>query len=111
MKLEVHERLAILQLLPMEGNYAALKELRLAREIIGFSAQEAEFYEIRAVPGPDGKQVTQWSTQKASEAIKDIPITGYIASEIRKKLAELENKNKLTNDFYSLYEKFVINYQ
>ena len=39
MKLEVHERLALLQLLPASGDYAALKTIRRAKEMITMRAR------------------------------------------------------------------------
>lgn len=111
MKLEVHERIALLNILPQKGDYAALKTLRRAREMISFTPEEVKFYEIENKIGADGKVSVNWSTQKANEAVRDIPIDEYTTSVIRNKLAELDKKRELTEDYMSLYEKFVIIYQ
>lgn len=110
MKLEVHERIALMGLLPKEGNYAALTSIRRAREAISFSPDEVAFYKLRVEDGPGGQKQTAWDPQKATEAVKDVPIEEYIMSEIRNKLAELNKKGKLTEELYSLYEKFVVLY-
>jgi hypothetical protein len=111
MKLEVHERIALMQLLPTEGDYAGLKSIRRAREMISFDKDELDFYEI--VPGvnPDGKPSTNWNPTKAMEQVKDVPVDEYITDLIRKTLADLEKKGKLTDQTMSLYEKFVVMYQ
>ena len=45
MKLEVHERLALLTLFPKDGDYAALKTFRRAKEMLSFTPEEMKFYE------------------------------------------------------------------
>ena len=111
MKLEVHERIALLQLLPKEGDYAGLKSIRRAREMISFTQDEVVFYEITAGVGADGKPSTSWNPNKAQEQIKDVPVDEYITNLIRKTLSELEHKGKLNDQTFSLYEKFVVMYQ
>ncbi len=111
MKLEVHERIALLQLLPTSGSYAALKTIRRAREMITFTPKELAFYEIVAGAGPDGKPVTNWNPLKAKEKIKDIPVDEYTTNLIQKELADLEMNKKLTEQTISLYQKFVVMYQ
>ena len=111
MKLEVHERLALLPLLPAEGDYAALKVIRRAKEMISFTQEEVDFYEIKTVPGADGRPQTQWSSAKAAEAIKDVPVDEYIVNLIRDKLADLNKRHKLTEQFMSIYDKFVVAYR
>ena len=111
MKLEVHERLSLLALLPKEGDYAALQTLRRAREMLSFTPEEVAFYEIKNVPGADGVPQTQWSTAKAAEKVKDCPVDEYTMNVIREKLAEMSKKKKLTEQYMSVYEKFVIAYK
>ena len=111
MKLEVHERIALLQLLPKEGDYEGLISLRRAREMISFDPAEVEFYEITSGMNANGQPVTNWNSAKANEQIKDIPVDEYITSKIRKILADLEKKGKLTDQTFSLFEKFVVMYQ
>jgi|SRR3990172_2340555 len=111
MRLEVHERLALLTLLPTEGDYAALKTIRRAREMISFTPDEINFYEIKIVPGADGKPQTQWNTAKAGEAIKDCPVDEYTVNVIRDKLSDLNKRKKLTDQYMSIYEKFVVDYR
>jgi hypothetical protein len=111
MKLEVHERIAVMQLLPKEGGYAALKTIRRAREMISFSPEEILFYEITSGTGADGQAFTNWNPKKAMEQIKEVPVDEFTTNLIRTILSELESKGKLTEQVMSLYEKFVVMYQ
>lgn len=111
MKLEVHERIALLQLLPTEGGYAGLKQIRRAREMISFDGDEIKFYEINSGLGADGSPFTNWNPTKAMEQVKDVPVDEYVTDIIRNALVELNRKNKLTDQTMSLYEKFVVMYQ
>ena len=111
MKLEVHERIGLVGLLPKEGGYEALKAIRVARESLSFTPDEIEFYQIKSVVGENGIPVTNWNAGKAAEQIKDIPVSEYITSLFRKKLAEIEKQGKLNDNLMSLYDKFVVIYQ
>jgi hypothetical protein len=111
MRLEVHERLALITLLPTKGDYAALKTIRRAREMLSFTPEEIAFYEMRTDVGDNGKPQTKWSPTKAAEAIKDCPVDEYTTHLFRDKLAEMNRKKELTEQFMSIYEKFVVDYK
>lgn len=111
MLLDVHERFALLEILPTMGDYAALKTLRRAREMISFTPKELEFYEIKSGVRPDGKPTTNWNPVKAKEEIKDIPIDEFTTNILRTELAKLEMDKNLTERTMSLYEKFVVRLQ
>lgn len=111
MKLEVHERLALLTLLPKEGDYAALKTIRRAREMLSFTPDEIKFYEMSTSLDAAGKPQTHWSAVKNAEAILDAPIDEYTTNVIRDKLAALNKAKKLTEEHMSIYEKFVVDYK
>ena len=106
MKLEVHERLALLPLIPTEGTYEALGAIRRAKEMISFTPEEIKFYKIE-----NTDTGTQWSTAKAAEEVKDVPVEEYITGIIRKKLVEIDRKGKLTEAQMSIYDKFVVMYK
>jgi hypothetical protein len=111
MKLEVHERIALLQLLPAEGDYAGLKAIRRAKEMLSFNKDEIDFFEIVSGVNQEGQPYTNWNPTKAMEQIKDVPVDEYVTDLIRKTLSNLEAKGKLTEQTISLYEKFVVMYQ
>ena len=110
MILEVHERLALLQLLPQEGDYKALKTIRRAKEMLSFTPEEQKIMEMKNNV-VDGKPQLTWNAGKVNEIAMDVPIDEYITNLFRVALAELNNKGKLTEQTMSLYEKFVVMYQ
>ena len=108
MLLEVHERFQLVQMLPAEGKYEALKTIRRQRESLSFDPEEIKTLDLTSVTNPDGSVATTWDGSKAPQVVKDIPIDEYMTNFFRKKLAELENDGKLNETLVSLYEKFVI---
>ncbi len=111
MKLEIHERLALLSLLPKEGDYAALMTIRRAKEMLSPSPEEMEFVEMKQTTTPDGKPQVSWSNEKAASAIKDCPIDEYTTNLFREKLSDMSHKKKLTEQYISVFEKFVAMYR
>jgi hypothetical protein len=111
MILDVHERLALLNMLPSEGNYAALKTIRRAREMLSFTPGEMKTLGMETLNTPDGKANVKWDPEKAGEVVRDCPIDEYTTNLFRAELAKLEDKDKLTDSTTSIYEKFVVMYK
>lgn len=106
MLLSVRERLGLLELLPREENYAALKELRKAREIIALTPDEIqEFNYVETPAGSGGRVSITWDTE--AEKDSDIPISEYVTNIIKSTLTQLNQDKKLSDQTYNLYEKFV----
>jgi hypothetical protein len=101
----------LLQLLPPEGGYEALKTLRRQRETLSFDAEEKKILNLVSTTNLDGTVKTEWIGANASKVVKDVPIDEYCTSVFRKALAELEDEGKLNENTMSLYEKFVIMYK
>lgn len=110
MKLEIHERLALLELLPLESDYAGWKEIRVAKEVLELTPEEKEFIEYRLVTLSNGAQQIHWNEIKSMDAVRDIPLSEYIISTLREILANLSKKKKLTEKTLSVYEKIVVMY-
>lgn len=110
MKLEVHERLVLPNLLPAKEDWAALKAIRQAREMFSFTPEELKFYNLRNEKQPDGSTKVVWDVSRNAEQVKDCPITEYITDMIREKLLSMNANHELTEDYFSLYEKFVVMY-
>lgn len=108
MLLEVHERFQLLQMLPTEGKYEALKTIRRQREMLSLDPEEIKILGLSSVTNPDGTVSNTWDGSKANQVVKDVPIDEYMTSYFRKKLAEIEGEGKLKENLMSLYEKFVI---
>ena len=111
MKLAVHERIALLNLLPKQGDYAALKTIRRAKEMLSFTPEVQKMYELVNIVGSDGKPAVNWNAQKATENVKDCPVDEYTTNLIRNELAKIEKAKKLTEQYMSVYEKFVVDYR
>ena len=137
MKLSVMERMMLLNILPPTGTFANLKVLRIAREALSFDDKEHKALNIRYEGEGDRAQmrwdnhvIVEKATGRAPEGdlvavqemIRENP-TGYemkpvmddknvimgeiVTQMIVKRLKELNNKEELTEQHYSLYEKFV----
>ena len=111
MILEVHERLQLLQMLPTEEKYEALKTIRRMKEMLSFTPEEVEILNFKNTTNPNGSVVTKWDVDKVNKVVKDIPVDEYMTNLFRKQLAEKEAKGKLNEQLMSLYEKFVIMYK
>ena len=107
MLLEVQERLALMELLPREGDFAAIKELRRARETINFTPDENEKLKFEQ----KGEGMLVWDVAAGAELVRDIPVSEWATNQIRQSLINLSNEKKLTEMTYSIYEKFVIQFE
>lgn len=107
MKLEVHERIALHTLLPNKEDYAGLKAIRKFREIINFTQDEQEFYNLHI----NEKGMWEWDANAASQRVLDAPVEEFIMDLIRLKLVEMNKEHELSGDYLSLFEKFVIAYR
>lgn len=100
MKLNLIERFTIQKILPSEGNFLTLKILNSLRMSLALSEDEIKEFEIVQ----DGGKIS-WNEKGLEERELDI---GEKATDlIVTALKELNEKKKLTNEHFSLYEKFV----
>jgi hypothetical protein len=98
-KLNVGERLIILQILPKEGNFATLRLIRELNGKVGFSADELIEFEVKQ----EGDKVS-WN----AKGIEEIPID-FKEKEIEiieKELKKLDKESKLEFRHFSIFEKF-----
>ncbi len=107
MLLEVNERLALMELLPREGDYAAIKTLRRAREMIGFTPEENKELDFK----DKGNNILIWDVEAGEKMVRDIPVDEWTTNTIRDILINLSNDKTLSDMQYSLYVKFVVNYE
>lgn len=100
MKLNVAERIALIQVLPKEGDFVTLKVLRDLQDKIGFSEKDHKKFKIVRT----GDQMT-WG----NEGMKEVEIEmGEKAIEIIKEsLTGLDKEKTLRPEHVSLYEKFI----
>lgn len=101
-KLNVYERLVLLNILPKEGNFITLKILRQLRE--GLSFNEKEIKDLKLAIDQE-KGTATWDQEK--EPNKEMEIGREGKKIIVETLEKLDEDKKLTHEHYSLYEKFV----
>ena len=99
MKLSVLERILLVSILPVEGNFTNLKSLRVAREAISFNEKEHKLLNFRT----ENDQTTWDDTVEP----KDITIGEIVTEIIKKELKELNDNSKLKDEQFTIYEKFV----
>lgn len=99
-KLNVFERLILLNILPKEGDFTTLKIVRKLREDLSFSEEEHKKFNLKQ----DGPTVT-WNTE--ADKPKEIPIGEKATDVIVDALKKLDKEKKLTDQHFTLYEKFI----
>ena len=102
MNLAVFERLVLLSILPKEGNFITLKIVRQLRE--GLSFNEKEIKEVKLSIDPEKGNAT-WDASK--DPNKEVEIGREAKKIIVDALEKLDKDSKLTQEHFSLYEKFV----
>ncbi len=104
MNLTVLERLLLIDLLPKEGNHTNLKLIRVGKETLSFNDIENE--KLNFVQNSD--QVV-WDPIAAIDidAHTDIKLGEVVTGMIVKRLKSLDGEEKLKEEHFSLYEKFI----
>ena len=100
MKMNVLERLTLLQILPKESNFATLMIVKNLTSSLGLSEDDYKEFEIKQ----EENQII-WN-QKGNEE-REIKIGEKATDIIIESLKKLDEEKKLTEQHFSLYEKFV----
>ena len=100
MKLNVLERLTLLQILPKESNFATLMIVKNLTSSLGLSEADYKEFEVKQ----EESQII-WN-QKGNEE-REIKIGEKATDIIIESLKKLDEEKKLTEQHFSLYEKFV----
>lgn len=102
MNLTVGERIALLQLLPKEGNFVTLKIVRDLQGALSFSESEIEEYSIVENGGH-----VRWNTDADEGA--DVEVGEKALDIITTALRQADEEERLTQATFELYERFVAN--
>jgi hypothetical protein len=108
MELTVKERIVLLNMVPKEGDFKTLKQIRKFREDLGFNEDENKLLDFK--PGAEG--TITWTEPEADKGIvykKDIHIVDSVMELIADALVQADKGKTLNNDTFDLYERFVIN--
>ena len=98
MELTILERLALLGMLPPEGNFVTMKILQRLRLALSFTEDEVEKYSIDIT-----ENNVKWNNE--AEPV-NIPLGKVAREEIVKALEKLDKDDKVSERHISLFEKF-----
>jgi hypothetical protein len=99
MKLHVGERIALMKILPKEGNYVTFKILIELKSALSFTEAEHKLYKMIEKNG-----IISWGSSKE----KDINIGDKASEIICQALKVLDETGKIDANTFGLYEKFVV---
>ena len=100
MKMGVFDRLILLNILPKEGDFTTLKIIRTMREDLSFSEEEHKALEFK-----QNEANIQWKQE--ADVVRDINFGEKATDIIVEVLKKLNSDKKLSDQHYSLYEKFI----
>ena len=100
MELTVLERLIMLNLLPKEANFLNLKLMRKLRESLSFSE-----FELKRLNFTQENDQVKWDVD--TDLVKDVIVGETMLNMISEILKKMNDDGKLTNEHFTLYEKFV----
>lgn len=104
MELTVKERLVLLNVIPKEGDFVTLKVVRKLREALSFNEEEIEKWQF--TNEQEGRMtMTRWDDSIDQNA--NVNFGEKATDMIVVALKKLDEEKKLTDDHFSLYEKFV----
>lgn len=106
MKLTVPERIALLGVMPAQGNVITLRIIKELQNQLGFTEEELKYYKLKNTIHPDGSVSISWNPELANET-KDVEIGDVAKGIIADQLERLNSQDKLHVSMIPLYEKFV----
>ncbi len=106
MKLNIPERLALLGVLPQQGNAATLRVIRELQSELSFSEEETEHFSITNHQLPDGRATINWNPELTKET-KDIKIGKTAKKTIIRQLERLDRTEQLHVSMMPIYDMFI----
>ena len=102
-KLNLYERVVAMSLLPKEGSFVTLKIIRELQMELAPTEEEAKLAGLEDLP-TGGIKAGDWFAIPEKEIVFGDIAKGLIVDALKK----LNETEKLTNDHFTLYEKFII---
>lgn len=96
MELTVMDRIVLMELLPEQGSFAALREIRELREALAFSEEEAVDLEVAQEDG-----IVRWNSEKEGDP-KTVVISEYLLGRILTKARQLDRQESIPAPFYDM---------
>ena len=98
-QLNVGDRLMVISVLPKEGDFVTIRMIRGLIAKLGLSAEEITDFEIKSEEGN-----VMWNSK--GSVVLDFEFHEAEIDLIKKSLKRLEEDKKLTQDTFTVYEKF-----
>ena len=108
MRLTVAERMALLDMLPVQGNIVTLRLLTELKLKVALSEEELTKYEVKQVKEKDGRVFIQWAPEFDKLRV-DIPISDHEKGVVIRTIMQLDSQSQLTVHSLPLYDYFVDN--
>ena len=102
MELNVLERITVLGILPAEGSFATLKIVRDLKGALSFSEDELKDLELKEIT-----ETGQITWKQEVDKPKEVEIGEKATDIIVEALEKLDKEKKLTEQYMTVYEKFV----
>jgi len=106
MKVTVKERIVLLSVVPKEGDFKTLKQIRKLREDLSFSDKENKM--LKFVYSDNGN--INWiepNKDRGKFYTKEVEISDTLMAIIVDALKMSDKQKKLNHDTFELYERFV----
>lgn len=105
MKLNIAERFVVSEVLPKEGDFLTLKAIRKTREALSPTEKEQKMWDMKSVVDNAGRNNITW--KQDVDTTTKIEISELGCEIIKNALKKLDSEKKLTERYYTIYEKFV----
>jgi hypothetical protein len=100
MKLTAFERILLITILPVEGDFRTMKTIAKLKDGLFFNEEEVKKFNMVTENG-----MTKWGSRVPTET--DVPI-GELASEVIVTALQAKDASKtLTSDYLGLWERFI----
>lgn len=106
MKLNITERISLLNILPPQGSIVTLRIVRELQSALSFTEEEMKLWKIKNRTLPDGGVNITWDSDYTNEE-KDVRIGDAAKGIIVEQLKQLDSQSKLHISMLPIYEKFV----
>ena len=106
MELSVHDRLLLLNLLPKEGDLTSIRIVRQLRESLSFSEEDHKTLHMEQFEDEQTHQMMlRWNQEFPAKEVSIGPKAQLLIGD---QLKALDSAKKLTEEFLSLYDRFVV---
>jgi hypothetical protein len=107
MKLNLLERFNIQRILPQETNFLTLKIVNSLKQSLSPSEEELKEFDVKPEVDSEGRVTGRITWNELGKEEREIEIGEKATDLIVESLKKLDKENKITNEHYTIYEKFI----